>query len=161
MKHYVALAVFAAAVWAGGMATSASATSKPESCALLRAKEISEALTQPASKAAPSSVPEVCDWRLDSTATRPIGSVHTLVQRGSVARRSYALAADFHADDREPLAGLGRKAFYAPSLGAVWVLEDTSTVFYVQGVYPTGSTLDAADLRDALVRLAGRAEARL
>ncbi len=161
MRFFVGLSVIAAVaavVWFGA---DPAAAAKPEACSLLRVNEITTALSQPTSKAKTSSVPEVCDWQMDATATRSIGSVHTLVERGSRARASYKLASDFHVDDREPLTDLGKKAFYAPSLGTVWVLEDNSTVFYVQGVYPTGSQVDAASLREALLELAGRALARL
>jgi hypothetical protein len=103
----------------------------------------------------------VCDWRLDATDARPAGSFHALLERGDNARRSYALAKRFAADDREALSGLGDNAFYTPSFATVWVLEDSTTVFYVQGVYATGAAMDAERLRAALVDLAGRAERRL
>ncbi|GMU77734.1 MAG: hypothetical protein AMXMBFR46_05320 [Acidimicrobiia bacterium] len=165
----------------------ASAASSPEACRLLTAREITAALGQPAAKGAPGSAPRVCDWRLAATDVRPIGSVHALVTRGGDAKRSFALARQFHLDDREPLDGLGRRAFFAPTLGTVWVLEDRSTVFYVQVVYPrparsdpgrAGSPPTPAEspvptapaaptatgettLRDAVVGLAERAEGRV
>ena len=48
---------------------------------------------------------------------------------------------------RVELGGLGRRAFYAPALGTVYVLEDPATVFFVQGLYPTGATVDATGLQ--------------
>lgn len=161
MKHGSVVSPIAILVGIVLFSAPAGAAAKPEACSLLRVNEIARALAQPTSKATPSTFPEACDWQLAATSTRPIGSVHALVERGSKARAAYKLASDFHVDDREALTDLGKKAFYAPSLGTVWVLEDNSTVFYVQGTYPTGSQLDAASLREALVGLAGRAEARL
>ena len=157
----VSIGILIGIVGAALFGAPAGAASKPESCALLRVNEIATALSQPTTKAKASSVPGVCDWPLNSTATRPTGSLHTLVLRGSTAKASYKLASQFHVDDRETLTDLGKKAFYAPSLGTVWILEDDSTVFYVQGVYATGAEVDAASLREALVGLAIRAEARL
>jgi hypothetical protein len=139
----------------------AGTTVKSESCRLLRAPEITRAVGQPAQKGKPSSAPMVCDWRLDATDTRPVGSVHALLQRGDNARRSYALAKRFTVDDREAVSGLGDNAFYTRSYATVWVLEDSATVFYVQGVYATGAAVDAETLRAALVELAERAERRL
>jgi hypothetical protein len=133
--------------------------SPPEACGLLRASDIARVLGQPAAKGTPGYAPGVCDWRLTATATRPAGTINALVERGRRARRSFALAAEFHATEREPIPGLGRKAFFAPSLGTVWVLSDRSTVFYVQGVYPRGST-DPVSLRAALIDLAEVARAR-
>jgi hypothetical protein len=90
-----------------------------------------------------------------------LGAVSVYVQRGEDAREAFALAKEFHQDSRVRVRGLGQRAFYTPGLGTVYVLEDAETLFSVQGVYPTGSTVDAAGLQQAIVGLAGKAERRV
>lgn len=148
---------------AGSVVSVASAARTPdrESCGLLRTAEVTQALGQPATGPTAGAAPLLCDWSLQPTETRPLGAVSVYVQRGEDARKAFALAKEFHEDGRVRLRGLGRRAFYAPGLGTVYVLEDAETLFYVQGVYPTGATVDAAALQQALVGLAGRAERRV
>jgi hypothetical protein len=116
---------------------------------------------QPVSNGTPSSAPSVCDWKLKATAGHPVGALHALVERGANARKSYSLAQKLQEPtDRVAVPGLGRKAFFATSLGTIWVLVDDSTVFYVQGLFPKGAyTVDA--VRDSLTHLAKTAERRI
>lgn len=155
--------VLAGLVVAGSVASVAAAARTPgrESCGLLRTAEVSLALEQPATGPVAGAAPLLCDWSLQPTETRPVGAVSVYVRRGEDARKAFALAKEFHADSQVRVRGLGRRAFYAPGLGTVYVLEDAETLFYVQGVYPTGSTVDAAGLQQALVGLAGKAERRV
>lgn len=157
----VGLAALTVVAGAGPAGAGTPATATPESCALLRPREIERALGQPAGRGGAGYGPGLCQWRLGATDTRAAGTLAALVTRGSTARASYALAAEYHAAERQPVSGLGRKAFFAPSLGTVWVLADRSTVLVVQGVYPPDATPDDAVLRAALVALAGAARARV
>ena len=156
---FVAVVVAIAAV--AEPAGAAAKTDRPESCRLLRAAEITEALAQPTAGATPSHVPQLCDWTLAATDTRPAGEVSVYLRRGDSAIHDFNLARDFHGDSRIKLGGLGRRAFYAPALETVYVLEDPATVFFVQGLYPTGATVDATGLQTALVALAGKAAQRV
>jgi hypothetical protein len=155
--------VVAGLVIAGSTASVAAAAKAParESCGLLRTTEVTQALEQPATGPVVGPAPLVCDWALQPTETRPGGAVSVYVRRGDDARKAFTLAKEFHQDSQVRLRGLGQRAFYAPGLGTVYVLENAETLFYVQGVYPTGSTVDAAGLQLALVGLAGRAERRV
>jgi len=150
------------AVMAAG-AVPAAAKSARESCRLLRTAEVTEALAQPSVGPAAGAAPLVCDWSLQPTDSRPAGAVSVYLQRGVDAREAFALAKEFHGQGTTlvRVKGLGQRAFYAPSVGAVYVLEDAETLLSIQGVYPTGSTVDAAGLQQALVGLAGKAERRV
>jgi len=134
-----------------------------ESCGLLRTTEVTQALQQPSVGPAAGAAPLVCDWTLQPTDTRPAGAVSVYLRRGDDAREAFALAKDFHQQDKAVVRvrGLGQRAFYAPTVGAVYVLEDADTLLSIQGVYPTGSTVDAAALQAALVGLAGKATGRV
>jgi hypothetical protein len=135
--------------------------SRREACGLLRSAEVTQVLAQPSVGPAAGAAPLVCDWSLQPTETRPAGAVSVYLRRGSDAREAYALAKEFHQDSQVRVTGLGQRAFYAPAVGAVYVLEDPETLFSVQGVFRTGSTVDAVDLQAALIALAGRAERRV
>jgi hypothetical protein len=155
--------VVAGLVVAGSTASMAAAAKSPgrESCGLLRTAEVTQALEQPSTGPLAGPAPPLCDWSLTPTDTRPGGAVSVYLRRGDDARKAFALAKEFHQDSEIRLRGLGQRAFYAPALGTVYVLEDPETLFYVQGVYPTGSTVDADGLQRALVGLAGKAERRV
>ena len=75
-----------------------------------------------------------------------VGAVSVFLQRGDDARQAFALAKEFHGQGAAVVRvkGLGQRAFYAPAVGAIYVLEDSETLLLVQGVYPTGSTVDVA-----------------
>jgi len=148
-------AVDAAPAWAAGAAAT------PASCKLLKTAEVTAAMDQPAGPVNAGPVPEVCAWPLFATSDHAAGSVYLFLERGPKAKRDFTLAFDFNEADRVRLTGLGRKAFYARSLSTVWVLENRSTLFYVQGIYPRDAGPEAGALQDSLVRLAKRAEARL
>jgi hypothetical protein len=141
----------------------AAKTARRESCGLLRTAEVSQALAQPSVGPAAGAAPLVCDWALEPTATRPAGAVSVYLRRGDDARDAFAMAKAFHGQDSPVVRvkGLGQRAFYVPSVGAVYVLENSDTLLSVQGVYPTGSTVDTAALQQALVGLAGTAARRL
>jgi hypothetical protein len=141
--------------------TPAAKAARPESCRLLRAAEITRALEQPTADAAPGNAPMLCAWTLDATETRPAGSISVYLHRGDGAVDDFDLARDFHHATRIKLRGLGQRAFYAPDLDTVYVLEDPATVFFVQGLYPTDGTVDATGLQSALVSLAGKAARRV
>jgi hypothetical protein len=158
----------AAALVAGFVAVAASAVpaaAKParESCGLLRTGEVTHALEQPSVGPAPGAAPLVCDWTLEPTDTRPAGAVSVYLRRGDDARDAFTLARKFFAQDgavvRVPK--LGERAFYVPVAGVVYVLEDSDTLLSLQGVYPTGSAVDAAGLQQALTALAAAAARRL
>lgn len=157
----VLLVVLVLAALAAPAVAGRSAPETPESCGLLRVREIERALGQRSGRGVAGYGPGLCQWRLRASGSRPAGTLAAYVARGTVARPSYALAAEVHAAELQPLAGLGRKAFFAPSLGTVWVLVDPSTVLFVQGAFPPDATPDDAALRDALVALAGVARARV
>ena len=144
-------------------ATATAKTSGRESCRLLRTPEVTQAFAQPSTGPANGAAPLVCDWTLAATEGRPAGLVSVYLRRGDDAREAFALAKEFHGQDDAVvgLKGLGHKAFYVTAVGTVYVLEDSETLLAVQGVYPTGSTVDAAGLQEALVGLAGRAERRV
>ena len=135
-----------------------------ESCGLLRTGEVTHALEQPSVGPAAGAAPLVCDWRLEPTDTRPAGAVSVYLRRGDDAREGFALAKKFFAQDGGDvvrLPKLGERAFYVPAAGVVYVLEDSDTLLSLQGVYPTGSTIDAAGLQQALTALAAAAARRL
>jgi hypothetical protein len=157
------VAVLTAVTALGGAGVEAGAlpAAKASSCSMLRSAEIQRALGQPVGAAKKSTAPGVCDWAVEATATRPAGSVHALVERGSRAQADYTLATKFSVEDALPVSGLGRKAFYTPALGTLWVLKDAKTLFYVQGLYPPGTDLGALHVQDALVKLAGKAAGRV
>jgi len=138
----------------------AAETDRPESCRMLRAAEITQALEQPTAGAAPNPLPSVCGWSLAATANRPAGAVFVYLRRGGGATHDYDLARDFSRDSRIKLRGLGRRAFYAPALETVYVLQDSDTVFFVKGAYPTGAPTDPTGLQTALVALAGKVARR-
>jgi hypothetical protein len=152
----VAVGTVALAVPAAG-----AGADRPESCRLLRAAEITQALAQPTAAGTPGHAPLVCDWPLAATDTRPAGAISVYLRRGGEATHDFDLARKFHRDSRIELRDLGRRAFYAPGLETVYVLEDPATVFFVQGLYATGTTVDAAGLQSALVALAGKAAQRV
>ena len=133
----------------------------PPSCRILKTAEVTAAMDQPAGPGNAGPVPEVCAWPLFATSDHAAGSVYVFLERGAKVKKDFALASEFNAPDRVPLTGLGRRAFYAPSLATVWVLQNRSTLYYVQGVYPRDATPEAGALQDSLVRLAQQAEARI
>jgi hypothetical protein len=133
----------------------------PPSCRLLKTAQVTAAMDQPAGPGNAGPVPEVCAWPLFATSDHAAGSLYVFLERGAKVKRDFALASDFNAADRVRLTGLGRRAFYAPSLSTVWVLENRSTLYYVQGIYPRDATPEAGALQDSLVRLAKQAEARI
>jgi hypothetical protein len=141
----------------------AAKTAPRASCGLLRATEVAQALEQPSAGPTTGAAPLVCDWNLEPTDTRPAGAVSVYLRRGDDAREAFSLAKSFHGQDTKVVRvhGLGRPAFYVPGVGAVYVLAAPETLLAIQGVYPTGSTVDAAGLQAALVALAGKAERRL
>jgi hypothetical protein len=163
MRPLAAVLVTGFAVVAATAAPAAAKSPDRESCGLLRTAEVTRALEQPSVGPVAGAVPLVCDWSLQPTATRPGGAVSVFLQRGDDARQAFALAKEFHGQDAAVVRvkGLGQRAFYAPAAGAIYVLEDPETLLLVQGVYPTGSTVDAAALQQALVGLAGKAERRV
>ena len=150
-------------VFVASTASAVAAAKAPgrESCRLLRTDEVSQALEQPSIGPTAGLAPLLCDWSLQATETRPAGAVSVYLQRGDGARDAFALAKEFHQDSRVRLRGIGQRAFYTPALGTVYVLEDSETLLSIQGVYPTGSTVDADGLQRALVGLAGKAERRV
>ena len=141
----------------------AAKTARRESCGLLRVGEVTNALDQPSVGPAAGAAPLVCDWTLQPTDTRPAGAVSVYLRRGDDAVEAFTLAKGFHGQDAKVVRvkGLGQRAFYVPAVGAVYVLEDSETLLSVQGVYPTGATVDAAGLQQALIALAGTASRRL
>jgi len=141
----------------------AAATAPRESCGLLRTAEVSEALEQPSVGPTAGAAPLVCDWTLQATDTRPGGAFSVYLRRGDDAREAFVLARRFHGQRTSVvrISGLGRHAFYVPGVDAVYVLDHADTLLSVQGVYPTGSTVDAAALQAALVRLANKAARRV
>ena len=150
------------AVVLGTVAPAAPAGAKadrPESCRLLRTAEVSEAFTQPTTSPAPGHAPLLCDFLLSATDTRPAGVVSVYLKRGNGAAGDFDLARDFSGDTRVKLHGLGRRAFYAPDYGAVYVLRDPATILFVQGLFPANA-VDGTGLQSALVGLAGKATHR-
>ena len=138
----------------------AKAAERPESCRLLRATEITQAFAQPTAGGNPGHAPLLCDWSLGATDTRPAGAISVFLKRGDDATNDYSLARGFHRDGQITLRGLGRRAFYAPDLETVYVLEDSGTIFFIQGLFPEEG-VDATGLRSALVALAGKASRRV
>jgi hypothetical protein len=141
-------------------AAAAGKADRPESCRLLRAAEITEAFAQPTSGATPGHAPLLCDWSLSATDTRGAAAISVFLKRGDDATDDYSLARGFHREAQIKLRGLGRRAFYAPDLETVYVLEDPATIFFVQGLFPSEG-LDAAGVQSALVELAGKASRRV
>ena len=165
MRAVAALALVATVAITGssgvGIAAAGAAT-KPDPCKLLKVDEITAALDQPAGPGSNDLAPTVCQWSLFATADRGAGLANAFVERGRRAARDYATAREFNAGDRERVGGLGRKAFFTPSTGTVFVLEDGTTMFYVQAnTYSPDKTRVTTGLRDALVELAKQAEARI
>ena len=159
----VAAVLVAGLAVAAASAVPAGAKTSRESCGLLRTKEVTQALAQPSAGPAAGTAPLVCDWTLEPTDTRPAGAVSVYLRRGDDAREAYAMAKKFHGQDSAlvRVKGLGQRAFYVTGVGAVYVLENPETLLAVQGLYPTGSTVDTAALQQALVGLAGTASRRL
>jgi hypothetical protein len=90
--------------------------------------------------------------------------ISVYLRRGNGATNDFDLARDFTGAARVKLRGLGRRAFYAQGFDTVYVLENPSTIFFVQGLYATGTTdgaVDAGALQSALVSLAGKASRRV
>lgn len=159
MRRLAAAAVVLAAVIASG--GTATAKKHDDPCALLKRKEITAALDQPAGSGSADLSPLVCDWPLFPTSERAAGTVHALVERGAQAREDFAIATDLAADGGDVVRGLGRKALFTPALGVIYVLADRSTLYYIQALYPRESTPDDAVMRAALIELAEKAGARV
>ncbi|MFA5884349.1 MAG: hypothetical protein WDA60_10900 [Acidimicrobiia bacterium] len=167
MRTLVALALVATVAIAGGASASPAGAAvgpaaRPASCKLLKNAEITAALDQPAGPGTDEIVPEVCQWPLLATADRAPGTVNSFVERGARAREDFAIAVDFAAGEGERVPDLGRKAVYNPSVGALYVLADRSTLFYVQAnLYAADKTRITDGLRESLVELANRVEPRV
>ena len=154
----VLVAVVMATAVLGGPA-GAAAKAQPASCRLLRAADITAAFAQPTAAPAPGHAPLLCDWLLAATDSRPAGVVSVYLKHGTSATSDYDLARDFTGNTRVKVSGLGRRAFYAPDYGTVYVLRDPSTILFVQGLFET-DTVDGTGMQSALVALAGKAAHR-
>ena len=148
---------------ASAFAAPAGAKTSRESCGLLRTMEVTQALAQPSVGPAAGAAPLVCDWALQPTATRPAGAVSVYLRRDDDSREAFAMAKEFYGQNSAVVRvkGVGQRAFYVPSVAAVYVLDNSETLLSVQGVYPTGATVDATALQQALVALAGTASRRV
>jgi hypothetical protein len=131
-------------------------------CHLLRRKEISRVLGQQAGPPTRSLGPMFCQWTLAATPTRAPGQVNTLLERGKAAPRDYRLGRDLAGARLEPVDGLGKKAFFTPETGTLFVLAAGPTLYYVQAnLYDADANRLTEGLKDLLVALARRAEARV
>lgn len=161
----VAAARLAAAVSVGvlGAVAPAGAASggatKP--CKMLTRAEITAAFGQPAGKGSDALGSTFCQWDLAATDDRAPGQVNVFVARGTAADKNYKLVAR-SIEDLEPVSGIGRKAFYTPSTGTLFVRADGTTFFYVQAnLYADATTRITDGVDDGLVQLATQAGARL
>jgi hypothetical protein len=160
-QRFVTLVAVAAAVMASLAApASAAKEARPEACRLLRAAEVTQLLEQPTTGGTPGHAPLLCDWSLAATDTRPAGAISVFLKRGDDATDDFNLARGF-GDSQVKLRGLGRRAFYAPDFDTVYVLRDPTTIFFIQGLYPSDATIDPTGLQSALVALAGKAARRV
>jgi hypothetical protein len=161
----VTAALLAAAVGVGvlGAAAPASGASggAAKACALLTRPEIDAAFGQPAGKGSDDLGSAFCQWDLAATDDRVAGQVNAFVARGKAAKRNYVPMAKA-VGDRIPVAGIGRKAFYRPATGTLFVLLDGATFFYVQAnLYADAQTRITDGVHDGLAQLATQAGARL
>ena len=133
-----------------------------DACGLLTRKEIAAVMGQEAGKGTAASAPGTCQWRLVETADRAPGQVNAQVIRGADARTQYRLGAKLSPEEHTGVEGLGRKAFFAPGSGTVWVLVDSRTMFYVQAnTYDAAANRITDGLEDQLTELSARAVARV
>lgn len=172
MRRLAAAALVAVAVAAtvtgpatagsAGAASGRGSEAVTDPCKLLTRAEVAAAWDQPAGRPQRLLGPTFCQWDLAATAERAAGQVNTLLERGSAARRDFRLARRLGDTGASTVAGLGRKAFFAPDTGTLFVLADRRTLFYVQAnVFAPDATRITEGTLDTLVALATRAEARV
>ncbi len=131
-------------------------------CALLKTSEVEKEFGPDVTKPTQGPGP-ACNWELG---TEPGATGSGTV--GTFLLRTQAKVAFNGNRSTDPQAtdidGLGEDAYYTPSTGTVWVLKNSKTMFYVQGVIVgenVGRDEDAApELEDKLVRLAKKARKR-
>jgi len=154
----VALAVVMSVVGAapGGAAEAG------DPCGLLTRREITRAFGQKAGAPSSSLGPTFCQWTLAATPAHAPGQVNAVLESGKVATRDYKTGLQLAGALAEPVAGLGKKAFFTPDTGTLFVLADGPTLFYVQAnVYDGDANRITDGLKDTLTTLAARAEARV
>jgi hypothetical protein len=131
-------------------------------CALLKTSEIDKEFGPDVAKPTRGPGP-ACNWELGTApGASGSGTIGTFLLR-TQAKVAFDVGRDTDSRTTD-VDGLGKDAYYSPSTGTVWVLKDSRTVFYVQGVIVgenVGRGEDVApDLEDRLVRLAKKAEKR-
>ena len=162
MRRLAAATLLVAVLWAGNMApaTAGDDGGAGDACRLLTRAEIRRALGQEAARPTQDLGSAFCEWRLKPTAQRAPGQVNTLVEQGRAAKRDFAAASAFA--DAVVIDGVGRRAVFVPSWGAIFVLGPGRTLFTVQVSLYTSDALPVTDgVQESLVALATRAEARL
>jgi hypothetical protein len=137
-------------------------TKAKNACALLTTSEIEKEFGPDVAKATKGPGPG-CNWELGTEpGATGSGSIATFLLR-TQAKVAFDVGRDTDSRTAD-VKGLGKDAYYSPSTGTVWVLKDSRTVFYVQGVIVgenVGRAENAApELEDKLVRLAKKAEKR-
>lgn len=131
-------------------------------CHLLTRKEITRVFGQKASAPSSSLGPTFCQWTLAATPTQAPGQVNVVLEVGKVAARDYKTGRQLAGTLAEPVAGLGKKAFFTPDTGTLFVLAAGPTLFYVQAnVYDGDANRITDGLAATLTTLATRAEARV
>lgn len=131
-------------------------------CALLTRKEITRVFGQKAAPPSRSLGPTFCQWTLAATPTQAPGQVNVVLESGRAATRDYKMGARLAGTLAEPVAGLGRKAFFTLDTGTLFVLAPGPTLFYVQAnVYDGDANRVTDGLKDKLIELATAAEARV
>lgn len=143
-------------------ATPAAAADDVEPCDLLARRQITRVFGQRAGKPVDSLGPTFCQWKLAATDTRAPGQVNVLLETGKAAKRDYKLGKRLAGTAAEPVDDLGKKAFLSPDTGTLYVLLEGPSLFYVQAnVYDADANRITDGVKDQLVTLATRAEARL
>ncbi|MBM3659265.1 MAG: hypothetical protein FJW95_07145 [Actinobacteria bacterium] len=157
-----AVMVAALGVGAVGASVPVGAGDLPRPCDLLTRRQLTKAFGQPAGKPDDSLGPAFCQWTLAATPTRAPGQVNVVLETGARAKGGYATGERLAGTQAEPIADLGKKAFFAADTGTLFVLAAGPTLFYVQGnVYDAAANRATDGLKDTLTALAAKAEARL
>ena len=160
MRRVAAVLVWVAAVLVG--ATPVGAADDPAPCDLLTRKEIRRVFDQKAAAPTQELGPTFCQWVLAATADRAPGQVNALLETGKAAKRDYRLGRQLAGSLAERVDDLGKKAFFTPDTGTIYVLAPGPALFYLQAnVYDAEANRITDGLRDQLVELATDAEARL
>ncbi|MEX2255245.1 MAG: hypothetical protein WEC34_07395 [Acidimicrobiia bacterium] len=143
--------------------SAATVRAREPSCSLLRGSEVERVLGSPVMRTLPADSPvgaSLCYWTVDGSGDARFVAVYLARGDKDEMRRGYAMArATYRGAARERVTGLGKRAFYAVPIGAVYMLREGRLV-YVQNLDGRG-TEDPVAIREQAVELAGLVADRL